>query len=351
MLFVLCFAVAGNKRFRESITKSLDEWRKAVTRTDKSSIVQRIMDEISNSGGRFLKKNQTTGEWYPLNDQQTKEKVSHAVRDAANTMDSRKAQGKAKAKLKSVNDKPGNRLSLGLGTMPSFSSHGSHLTSSNFYENLDRATREIRRHAGEPNSSWTRADHSYDPSELGTMRHSVGERLPIPAVRDIQIPGELQQQRSDPVARAPGVSFHAMQGIEGVRHDRTLHTNSLSEPNIGGLLRQRAGHGSGAMMMPQGPRIENAGLGRGAIMMPDGPRIGFGGISQSDATPNVSNRAMPPPAPVMPPAPPQHLINQQHSSEDESLFLDRINDVLGPIPSDEDDPVGSYLDRRGRPRR
>lgn len=310
------------------------------------------MDEISNSGGRFLKKNNSTGEWYQLNDQQTKEKVSHAVRDAANTMDSRKGQGKAKAKLKSVMDKPDSRLSLGLGSMPSFPSSGSMLGSSNFYENLDRATREIRRHASQQRHSWTGGDRSYDTSGLlgGGMGNIAGERLPIPAVRDIQIPGEQQHPvRSEHVARAPVGQFQSMQGrMMGVGLDRSIHTNSLSEPSIAGLHLHHAGHGRGAMMMPEGPRIENAGHGRGAIMMPEGPRIGFGNLPR-DAPPNISNRGVLPPAPAMPPQPPQQMIHRQHSSEDENHFLDMINDVLGP--SEEDDQMGGYLDPRVHPRR
>lgn len=52
-------------------------------------MIQRIVATISASGGRFLKKNSTTNNWFTLSDQQAKEKVGHAVRDAVNTIESR----------------------------------------------------------------------------------------------------------------------------------------------------------------------------------------------------------------------------------------------------------------------
>ena len=335
----ICIAnAAGNKRFREAITKSLDDYRKACTRTDKAAIVQRVIDEIANSGGRFLKKNQATGEWYQLNEQQTKEKVSHAVRDAANTMDAKKTQGKAK--INSAKDKPDDRrLSLGVASMPSFSSHGSLIGSSaNFYDNLDRATREIRRHASQQNTAWPGAEPSYhEHADLGRMGHAAGERVPVPAVHDEPMPGVyhrlLQQQPlSVPQHAHIGSMQQGMHGSPGVEHDGRIHTNSLSEPCIGGQIL----HGVGCS---------------GAIMMPEGPRVGFANVMQPNQPSSMGNRGLLqlPPSPMMPP--PQQMIQQQYSSDEGDHFLERINDVLGPLPSDADDPMGTYLGRRDHPRR
>lgn len=326
------FISAGNKRFRESITKSLGEYRKAVTRSDKAAIVQRVIDEILSSGGRFLKKNQTTGEWYQLNEQQTKEKVSHAVRDAANTMDARKSQGKAKGKLKSARDKQ-DSLSLGLGPMPSFSPRGGLLGTSNFYDNLDRATREIRRQASEQHTSWSGVGLPYDPTEFVAMGPAAGERLPIPAMRDIQIPGEHQQTTSEADVHAQPEFFHGEQGSSGIAHDHRVHAASLSDPSIRGLQFHNAGHSGGR------------------IVMPEPPRIGFASSLQPYSPPNISNREMHPAPSIAASMAAQPMVLQQHSSEDSDQFLDRINDVLGPLPSGEDDPMKNYLGGRNRSRR
>lgn len=82
----------GNQRFRESITSAVKEYLKAGNRFEKSLVVHGIVESIRARGGRFLKKN-SAGNWYELSDQQTKEKVGHAVRDAATSWESR---GRAK---------------------------------------------------------------------------------------------------------------------------------------------------------------------------------------------------------------------------------------------------------------
>lgn len=88
----------GNKRFRETVTSMMDQFRQAKTRAERSRVVASIWNTIRGRGGRFLKKNEIranrtagdgSGEWYQLSDQQAKEKVAHAIRDAcANSMDS-----------------------------------------------------------------------------------------------------------------------------------------------------------------------------------------------------------------------------------------------------------------------
>jgi hypothetical protein len=80
----------GNKRFRDAVAAALPEYIKSDNRYDKSLVVRSIVNDIKQAGGRFLKYNFTTKTWCELNDQQAKEKVGHAVRDAETVFQRRK---------------------------------------------------------------------------------------------------------------------------------------------------------------------------------------------------------------------------------------------------------------------
>jgi hypothetical protein len=71
------------------VSAALDEYLKADTRFEKSLVVHKIVDRIRAEGGRFLKKDNREGRWYELTQQRSKEKVGHAVRDAANLHESK----------------------------------------------------------------------------------------------------------------------------------------------------------------------------------------------------------------------------------------------------------------------
>lgn len=93
----------GNKRFRETVTGMIDRFSQATTRAERSAVVATIWNTIRNRGGRFLKRSESrvhqvsgdgNGEWYQLSDQQAKEKVAHAIRDAcANSMEAAYKRG------------------------------------------------------------------------------------------------------------------------------------------------------------------------------------------------------------------------------------------------------------------
>lgn len=83
---------AGNKRFRDAVSSSLPAFVKAENRYDKSLVVHAIVDDIRKAGGRFLK--QKDGKWTEMGEQQAKEKVGHAVRDALTAYENRKSRKK-----------------------------------------------------------------------------------------------------------------------------------------------------------------------------------------------------------------------------------------------------------------
>lgn len=71
----------GNKRFRELIQAFRCEYQRAKVRQQKTSLVKKIIHMISGKGGRFLKYNEEMG-WYQVDEQETYDKVSHALRSA-----------------------------------------------------------------------------------------------------------------------------------------------------------------------------------------------------------------------------------------------------------------------------
>jgi hypothetical protein len=79
----------GNKRFRDSVTYALKEYMEADSRFEKSLVVHSIVDTVRAAGGRFLKRDFQLGKWYELSDQQAKEKVGHAIRDAVSSYENK----------------------------------------------------------------------------------------------------------------------------------------------------------------------------------------------------------------------------------------------------------------------
>lgn len=68
----------------------MEDFINAVNRFEKGIVVQRVVDMVHARGGRFLKEDTRAGTWYQLSEQQSKEKVGHAIRDAANLYEVRK---------------------------------------------------------------------------------------------------------------------------------------------------------------------------------------------------------------------------------------------------------------------
>lgn len=58
------FTSAGNKRFREVITDSIPEYNRADSRLEKSLVVHSIVESIRSEGGRFLKEDRSTGNYF-----------------------------------------------------------------------------------------------------------------------------------------------------------------------------------------------------------------------------------------------------------------------------------------------
>jgi hypothetical protein len=78
----LSHAHIGNKRFRQIIAINREAYQTAPSRENKTSITCDIVTMVREYGGRFLKLDETTGEFQELGEHYIREKVSHALRSA-----------------------------------------------------------------------------------------------------------------------------------------------------------------------------------------------------------------------------------------------------------------------------
>lgn len=72
----------GNKRFRVVVSINRERYQSCDSREAKTRITSEVIASIRESGGRFLKKNETSDEYEDVGDVIAHEKVSHALRSA-----------------------------------------------------------------------------------------------------------------------------------------------------------------------------------------------------------------------------------------------------------------------------
>ena len=71
----------GNKKFRALVQDHVQEYVQAKTKLDKSMVLSSIVEKVREEcGGRFVK--QKKGCWHEIGDEQAREKVGHAIREA-----------------------------------------------------------------------------------------------------------------------------------------------------------------------------------------------------------------------------------------------------------------------------
>jgi hypothetical protein len=81
----LAFNNIGNRRFRVTISLSLERYLSSPRRQDKTQVVFSIVKLIKENGGRFLKWKKDR--WVEIEEKQAREKVGHALRDMASSRD------------------------------------------------------------------------------------------------------------------------------------------------------------------------------------------------------------------------------------------------------------------------
>ena len=100
------FILVGNRRFREVVAQSIDDYNSAQCRAEKCGIVETIMSHVAASGGRFLKQDDD-GNWQELEAETVRQKIAHAIRD---TTKKRDAKIKKAIQRESVANKVAHRV-------------------------------------------------------------------------------------------------------------------------------------------------------------------------------------------------------------------------------------------------
>lgn len=79
-----CFNHIGNHRFRLLVNGFLDQYANTKSKLEKSSILRRVVDEVRARSpyGGFVKRDNTTNQWYEVGDFLAREKTSQCFRDA-----------------------------------------------------------------------------------------------------------------------------------------------------------------------------------------------------------------------------------------------------------------------------
>ena len=72
----------GNRRFRVTVSIFLKRYMENTCRLDRSCLIYEIIDTVQESGSRFLRQS-ANGEWVELSEKEQRNKVGHALRDAA----------------------------------------------------------------------------------------------------------------------------------------------------------------------------------------------------------------------------------------------------------------------------
>jgi hypothetical protein len=81
-----CYWNPGNVKFRNMIRSYVDKYVIDATRSYKSNIVQALIKTAQENGIRFLVRSKQDGNWYQAQPYVVQLKVSHALRDARNSL-------------------------------------------------------------------------------------------------------------------------------------------------------------------------------------------------------------------------------------------------------------------------
>ena len=101
----------GNRRFRIMINMNLQKYIRCETRTERTRMIQALTDELQQSCGqfRFLKRIKDTNKsdiFVELNPKQSREKIAHALRDAAAQYRIMERKRRMACKLKAKSEMP-----------------------------------------------------------------------------------------------------------------------------------------------------------------------------------------------------------------------------------------------------
>jgi len=98
----------GNKHFHDIVSTAIPG--PGYSSYDKPRLENAIIAKISGAGGRFLKKDPVTGNWYALGNSQAREKVHYALRDRYNKLKRKQTASESGTPLAKLQYKPSAQL-------------------------------------------------------------------------------------------------------------------------------------------------------------------------------------------------------------------------------------------------
>jgi hypothetical protein len=81
-----CYRFPGNVAFRNLIRSHVATYSRCAPRTLKENIVKKLISKAQKQGCRFFVRNQCSDIWYEAHPYLVRSKVSHALRDARNSV-------------------------------------------------------------------------------------------------------------------------------------------------------------------------------------------------------------------------------------------------------------------------
>ena len=71
----------GNKRYRQVVSEMKQMYRSTEAKKSKTGLSRAIVDHVCEYGGRFVKKDESTGQYYVLSKAEARKKTSQALRE------------------------------------------------------------------------------------------------------------------------------------------------------------------------------------------------------------------------------------------------------------------------------
>lgn len=71
----------GNRRFKELVLKYLKDYESAPSKAEKSKVVEAVVKVVKDMGGRFVRHDDSAGQWYEIRPEERRAKVAHCIRD------------------------------------------------------------------------------------------------------------------------------------------------------------------------------------------------------------------------------------------------------------------------------
>lgn len=93
---------SGNVRYRKMIDQVSKMYGEMTSRSQKTALVNQIIDSVRSKGGAFVKKNDKDGQWYEIDETQAREKVGQSLRERNHSQ--YKSTTKSKRKLRKDSD-------------------------------------------------------------------------------------------------------------------------------------------------------------------------------------------------------------------------------------------------------